>query len=332
MAEEQPKFRATHQGELPIGKMTLSVAVLDNRERVVSVRAVATALGVKGGGAYWKEKKENPDSDMLPEFISAKNIQPYALEQKTELLAGTIPYISQSGQEAVGIKAELLPRICNIWVKALSDGVLTDKQRKVAEQSRILLGAFAEVGITALVDEATGFQKEQKEYQKILERYIAKELQPWIKVFGEDYYFQIYRLKGWDWNRFWVDRKNHPWSVANITNRIIYEKLPDGVIDALKELAPANRKGNRPHRLHQHLSPNEGQVALLKHLGAVVNIMERYGNGEWETALHEIDRRFASKRIGNQPTLDFNFTLGDKNIFNAIVDKASKPDQEAKKK
>lgn len=95
----------------------------------------------------------------------------------------------------------------------------------MAYVSRILLGAFAEVGITALVDEATGYQKEKDEYQKILERYIAKELQPWLKVFGEDYYYQIYRLKGWDWNRFAVDRKNHPFAVGNITNRIVYEKL-----------------------------------------------------------------------------------------------------------
>jgi len=45
-------------------------------------------------------------------------------------------------------------------VKALSDGKLTENQRKVAEQSRILLGAFAEIGITALIDEATGYQKD----------------------------------------------------------------------------------------------------------------------------------------------------------------------------
>ena len=57
----------------------------------------------------------------------------------------------------------------------------------MAEQSRILLSAFAEVGITALIDEATGFQKEKDEYQKILAKYIANELQPWLKTFGEDY-------------------------------------------------------------------------------------------------------------------------------------------------
>lgn len=96
----------------------------------------------------------------------------------------------------MGIKAEIIPKICDIWVKALSDGKLTENQRKVAEQSRILLGAAAEVGINALIDEATGYQKEKDEYQKILARYIAKELQPW--------------------------------AVANITNRIVYEKLPDG--------------------------------------------------------------------------------------------------------
>lgn len=321
--------KATHQGELTVGDMTIPCAVTANRDRLVSVRGMAKALGVKGGGTYWKMKKENPDKAVLPEFISAKNIEPLVQERLKEVMDGTVPYIALNGNEAVGIKAEVIPKICSIWVKALSEGILTENQRKVAEKSRILLGAFAEVGITALVDEATGFQKEKDEYQKILAKYIATELQPWLKIFGEDYYREIYRLKGWDWNRFAVDKKNHPWAVANITNRIVYEKLPDGILERLQELNPVNSKGNRPHRLHQRLTPNEGQVHLLKHLGAIVTIMERYDDGDWENAVHEIDTRFPSKRIGNQLTLPFQFQVADRHAFDKVIKRASKSsDQE----
>ncbi len=323
---------ATHQGELKIGSQTIPVAVLDNKERVVSIRGMANILGVKGGGAYWKEKKENPDAEMLPEFISAKNIESYAEERRHELISGTLTYTALNGQEAVGIKAEVIPKICDIWIKALSDKVLTKKQEDVAKQSRILLGAFAEVGITALIDEATGFQKDKDEYQKILARYIATELQPWLKAFGEDYYYQIYRLKGWDWNRYTVDRKNHPWAVANITNRIVYEKLPVGIIEALDQLTPKNANGNRAERLHQHLTPEEGRTHLLKHLGAVVNIMEQHKDGDWEGAVHAIDTRFPSKRIGPQLTLEIPLQTADKNIFNNALTRASKPAKEAKEK
>jgi hypothetical protein len=306
--------------------MELPSAVLNNRERVISVRGVAKALGVKGGGAYWALKKAASNEDeILPEFISAKNLEPYVGDEVRELLSGTIPYKTLQGQEAIGLKAEIIPKICDIWQRALKGGVLTQKQQIVAEKAYVLLSAFATVGITALIDEATGFQKEKDEYQKILEKYIAKELQPWIKMFGDDYYHAIYRLKGWDWDRFAVDRKNHPWAVANITNRIVYEKLPQGVLAELDKLEPKDEKGNRKHRLHQHLTTNAGQIHLLKHLGAIVNIMEGHVDGDWEAALHNIDKRFPSKRIGGHDTLDLNFHAADKNIFSTALERVSKP-------
>ena len=286
-------------------------------------------MGTKGGGAYWKLKKEGKTK--LPEFISVKSLEPYVGEGIKEVLSGTVSYISVGNNKvSVGLKAGILPKICDIWVKALNDGVLTVEQRRIAKKAYILLSAFAKVGITALIDEATGFQKEKDEYLEIVKKYIAKELQPWIKRFGDDYYQEIYRLKGWDWTRFAVDKKNHPWAVSNITNRIVYEKLPDGVLEKLKELSPANEKGNRPNRLHQHLTPNEGQVHLLKHLGAIVNIMEGFEDGHWEEAVHQIDKRFPSKRIGLQKTLPLNFHFGNKAIFNGTLEMASKTTQPKK--
>ena len=328
--EEEKDLHATHQGDIKIGESGLELpsAVLNNRERVISVRGMANALGVKGGGAYWKLKKIASTEDekaILPEFISVKNLGPYLGEITNDLIAGTVPYKALNGQEATGIKAEIIPKICDIWLKALKANVLTQKQREVAEKAHILLSAFATVGITALIDEATGFQKEIDEYQKIFAKYIAKELQPWIKMFDNDYYYQIYRLKGWDWDRFAVDRKNHPWAVGTITNRIVYEKLPSGILAELQRLDPPDEKGNRKYRLHQRLTPNAGQVHLLKHLGAIVNIMEGYADGHWEEALHEIDKRFPSKRIGGHDTLDLDFHAADKNIFSSALERASKP-------
>ena len=49
--------------------------------------------------------------------------------------------------------------------------------------------APAHVGIIALVDEATGYQKDRASdaLQRILEAFIAKELQPWVRTFPDDY-------------------------------------------------------------------------------------------------------------------------------------------------
>jgi hypothetical protein len=330
--KKDDELKATHQGELTFGEIKIPVAVLGNRERVISVRGFSTFLGVKGGGAYWKLKRESANRALLPEFVSAKYLEPYIGEELKETITNTVPYIALNGQESIGIRATIIPRICDVWLKALAAGALNENRKKVAEKSRLLLGAIAEVGITALIDEVTGFQKEKDEYSKIVEKYVAKELQNWVKTFGLDYYFHIYRLKGWDWSKYAVDRKNHPWAVANITNRIIYEKLPVGVLEELKRINPANQKGTRKARHFQHLTPTEGYVHLLKHLGAVVNIMERYEDGEWDKALHEIDTRFPSHRDPYQLRLDFSEV--NKHVFDETIRRASLPEpvKEEKKK
>ena len=57
--KKDDELKATHQGELTFGEIKIPVAVLGNRERVISVRGFSTFLGVKGGGAYWKLKRES---------------------------------------------------------------------------------------------------------------------------------------------------------------------------------------------------------------------------------------------------------------------------------
>ena len=326
--KNRPKTpKALRQGELKfLGNIPVAVLDTPTRDRVVSIRGMANALGVKGGGAYWQARKEKPDEKLLPEFVSASYLKNYISDNVQELLTNTIPYTTTFGKQAVGVRAEVIPKICDVWIKAKNDDALkTPKRLEVADKAYILLSAFAEVGITALIDEATGYAKDKQEYEAIIVKYIAPELQSWVKTFGEDFYYQIYRLKGWNWKRFMVDKKNHPWAVANITNRIVYEKLPIGVLEALQEKEPVDSRGRRKHRLHQHLTPDEGKVHLLKHLGAVEMIMEKHEDGNWGETLHEIDTRFPSKRIGSQLALGFDFHASNKRIFNSALFEASKP-------
>lgn len=62
-----------------------------------------------------------------------------------------------------------------------------------------MLKALANVGITALVDEATGYQKDRPkdELRLILEAYISKELLPWTERFPEEFYKEMFRLRQW---------------------------------------------------------------------------------------------------------------------------------------
>lgn len=72
------------------------------------------------------------------------------------------------------------------------------KTKKIATISHIIIGALSTVGIIGLVDEATGFQQDRTKdaLGKILNAYIAKELQPWTSTVPLDYYKELFRLRG----------------------------------------------------------------------------------------------------------------------------------------
>jgi hypothetical protein len=324
--------KAVNQGEIKLGALRIGAAVLDNdeRDRVVSIRSFSTFLGVKGGGAYWKQKKLNPKSAMLPEFVSAGYLQEYIGDEIKELLLNTIEYKTKVGGKAQGLKCIIIPKICDIWIKALHGGKLDEKQREIAKKAHILLSALAEVGITALIDEATGYQKQKDEYQKILSEYIAKEIRPWVKTFDDNYYKQLYRLLGWDWDAFKSRKKNHSQYIGRLTNRIVYEKLPAGVLEALKKINPKDIKGNRKSKHHQRLSENIGYIHLIKYISAVTMLMEQFNQGEWRLALNAIDVRFPTENMPCQLSLDF--PISQKSNFDKIIMKSSLPLQSTKGK
>jgi len=285
VVKKQPAaLYATHQGFLDIAGKKIPVAVLNNGMRVLIQREVVGLLtgNIKGD---------------LNRYLRAKNMQPFVPQKFLDrgLNESSVVFLNIAN-EAHGFEATDLIDFCDMYLKAMIAGELYENQIQLAKQSSILIKSFAKVGIIAAIDEATGYKKQKDEYQKLLSLYIAEELQPWIKTFGEDYYSNIYRLKGWNWERHLIERKNYPWAVANITNRVVYEKLPDGVLEELNRKNPKNESGNRRHKKFQFLTPNVGYVHLLKHLGHLQGILEKYPAGEWQKALHEIDTRFPSVR------------------------------------
>ena len=178
------------------------------------------------------------------------------------------------GKELVGYKAEILPRICDIYLSARDDNVLLENQKHLAEISDILMRSLAKVGIVALIDEATGYQFERdaRALQELLSKYIAEEFLPWIKTFPDEFYIQMFRLRGWDYK----GRLKTPYAGV-LTNFLVYNRLPEGVLDELKRLNPIlNKNGYRRYRLHQGLSEEVGYKHLKQHISTVVTMMRGF--------------------------------------------------------
>jgi len=276
-------LRATHGSAdrpLVIGDFEIPCYVLEDGTRVLSQGGMTEALGMAAGGSMVA------GMNRLELFVSRPRINPFISKEVFDRIANPIPFAPADGFRASGFEATLLPDICEAVLKARSAGKLQTQQLGIANRCELLVRGFARVGIIALVDEVTGYQKDRARdaLAKILEAFIAKELQPWSKTFSVDYYEQLYRLRGLDFPKDTVKR---PQYFAGITINVIYKRLAPGVLDELKRVIPRDERGRSKHRYHQRLTPDHGYPALREHLGSVVTIMKL--SREWPEFMAKLD-------------------------------------------
>ncbi|SPX40871.1 P63C domain [Haemophilus influenzae] len=102
------------------------------------------------------------------------------------------------------------------------------------------------MGIVALVDEVTGYQRctSQKTHsQKIFEAFVAKELQPWVKTFPLDYYKELCRLYGVQFPP--KNNNQFPQFFGHITNNAVYARLAPELLPELKKSASKQAKKSK---------------------------------------------------------------------------------------
>ena len=275
MTKKLPK--ATHQGTLKIGDIKIPCAVLEDGTRVLSEHGITTALRSRSGGSKrLKKEAQKKGGAPLPVFLAPQNLKPFISEDLYNGLINPIKY-QVGNRVAHGFPAELLPKICDVWLKARDHEALQRQQMQKCKQAEILIRGFAHVGIIALVDEATGYQyeRDRQELEKILEAYIAKELLTWTKRFPDEFYRQLFRLRGWQYSPLSIKR---PQYVGKLTNELIYEKLPPGVINELRKKNPTVRPGYRRHKHHQFLTEDIGNPHLERHIASVTTLMRAASN------------------------------------------------------
>lgn len=276
--------RATHSGNWEIynsdgDAIEIACYVMDNGERVLSLRGASKTMGLVGGG-----------STALVRNLNARWLSPYLSENLKQWLylanRNELPeYITDKRGKFVPFESSLFVDLCKAYVDALHDNVpMTDSQRAVANRMYAIMTAFARTGLVAVIDEVTGYQddRDRQELQKILSKYISEELMPWTKRFPNEFYKQMFRLKGWDYHG-----KAKPSYAGIITNDYIYKYLPEGVLAQLREKNPRNTSNhNRRHKHHQYLTVDTGAKHLDNQLQQTIALMK--ASDDWE----EFDRLF----------------------------------------
>jgi P63C domain len=262
--------RATHGSDerpLRIGDIAIPCYVLEDETRVLSQRGLMAGLGMVKGST---SSGEDQLTVLANGLLASHHIDPeVALALKKPIAFKP----KHGGRPAYGYPATVLADLCDAMLAARSAGALSGvRQLQIAQQCEILVRGFARVGIIALVDEATGFQKDRAKdaLAKILEAFVAKELQPYMAQFPADYYEQLFRLYKLQFpplgNKSW-----RPSFFGNITNDVIYDRLAP---DLLPELKKAASKAERKSKLHQWLTQEIGIPRLREHLASIVAIQK----------------------------------------------------------
>lgn len=287
--------KITHEGEIKIGETTIPCYVTEDGNRVLSGRALQIALSLTG-------EERGAAGDRVDRLLSHKTLSPLIIKNKPVAQFKPIKCRYVGNPKPInGYSAEVLADICEGMLEARDRALLnTERYQIVARQCEVLLRGFARIGIIALVDEATGYQKDRARdaLAKILEAYVTKELQPWVRTFDPDYYEQMFRLRGLPYPPEKVTYR--PAYFGHLTNDIVYSRLAPGVLSALKDEARKDEK--KGTKLFQHLTAGYGRQELLKHLGMVVGLMKI--STDWKDFMQKINK--VAARYNETMSLDLD--------------------------
>lgn len=256
--------KVRNRGVLDLAGMSIPCYVLEDGTRVLSSRGMQQALNMT--------EDNDRTSARLTRYLSQETLKPFIYKDKS--VGHFEPIICYDGEAKInGYEATVLVDICDAFLEARKYIKLSSRQAIIAEQCEILVRAFAKVGIVALVDEATGYQNEREhlELQKILSAYISDEVLKWQLTFTDDFYREIYRLWGIPFIPKYIRQK--PSFIGKLTRKYIYEELPSGVVEKIREKAGKTDKGNWKYKWHQTLTPEIGREHLKRQIIEVTTLM-----------------------------------------------------------
>lgn len=293
---KEPPVRALYGAPdrpLRIGDIEIPCYVLEDGRRILAQRGLQQGIGLSPGGGQRGARRLAE----LMGYLERKGLETQDLMARVNSPIRFLP--PHGGRQGDGYEATILPDICAVVIDAAASGRLLKQQAHLALQCAKLQHGFATVGIIALVDEATGYQdfRARDALAKVLEKFVAKVLRPWIRTFEPPFYREIYRLNGWDYS----ESCGSPGVVGHWTNNIVYRRLAPGVLDELRRLTPRLPSGRLKHRLFQRLTEDVGHPKLKQHLEGVTMLMKYSPN--WMVFMDRLDHEYPM--YGATPMLPF---------------------------
>lgn len=285
----KPQMRTAKYGSdrtpLLLGDLSLPCYVLDDGTRVFSGRGIQKALGAGGiQSGTW-----------LSTFVNSSAMSSYIDPGLLDRLNAPIPFIraGAGGSQSMtyGYEATLFIDLCNAILSAGEFGIVDES---LIAHANIIIRSVAKVGIIALVDEATGYDKAKEkakdELQNFLHQFMSEEAARWVKTFDDTFFEDLYKMHNWTWTK----TNQRPGVVGQWINDIVYKRIAPFVYDELQRVNPKNENGNRSYKHHQFLTDEVGKPRLQRYLEAVhaLAVASRYN---WSRFMDMLDTVYPMK-------------------------------------
>ena len=269
---------------LKFGELEIPCYVLEDGRRVLSGRGIQQALGSPSTSGQWLTRFVNKGP--LSEYFKAGE------NSITERINSPIKFYRRnaggSQSETHGYEGTLLIDICSEIIDQNRAGIFNDTE--IVKCADIIIRAVAKVGIVALIDEATGYNKAKErakdELQRFLRTFISEEASKWVKTFPDTFFEDLYRMLGWSW----TSSTKRPGYIGRIINDIVYERIGPGLREELNRLNPKNEKGNRANKHHQFLT-DVGKPKLISHIEAL-HALAIISDYKWERFMLYVDKSY----------------------------------------
>ena len=273
-------LKSIYSGSLTIGNIILDCDVLDNETRIISSQSIFKVFDRPSRGSR-KIDKFIIDKKVikLPPFLSSKKLFPLINTVLLDMIK-PITFLDKN-KEKKGYNAKILTEMCKLYLESRRKGILLKSQEKIAIQSEILLSSFSDIGIIALIDEATGYQYDRKynTLRVLLEQYIQEEARKWLREFPNEFFTQLDKLYG---NHKTIP-KNRPMYYGRFINEYIYKPLEEGkILIELQNINPIiknkENKTYRKNRHHSHMTEKIGLNQLRAQIFITLGLMRASTN------------------------------------------------------
>lgn len=227
-------IRSTHTGTINLGGgEPVSCYVLEDGQRVLVASQIQ---GVLGAG---KDRHLGRILSRLPSDSEALDVRP-------------VSFVSPGGP-AKGYTASDVMAILKAFTRAFRAGALHEKQVPMAVRAIAALEACAEVGLAALIDEATGYEKERPEgsMAAYFDKVFAKTLGDWELLFDPEWDRMLCKLYGHKY------QGRPPRFVGGINHMVYLASFGEPVTDHLGDINPNPSHG---HNHHQFLTDEAKRV------------------------------------------------------------------------